>query len=407
MSIHPSRPALRAVAWAATAALASALAAFVATPAVAAPPDAAPGRPLTVMTRNLYLGGDINRPLVATAGKTGAAALVAFGNSNDELRAVVDQTSFPVRSKLLAAEIASQRPDVVGLQEVALWRSGPLELGAIGTANASNPDYDFLATFTSDLAATGAQYRVANVQQESDVEGPAFRGSPFNGTMTNARDVRLTMRDAMLVRVDPGLTVQASGGGQYVTRLSVSVGGVPFVFIRGYNWADVRSGSTVVRVVNTHLESASSDIALGQAHELLAGPAAPSNKPTVVVCDCNSDPLDHSVKRTDPLGTPHSGPYDFVVATGFTDEWLRWRPGSCPVDARDDGCTSGLSEGVTDATAAGFDHRIDMVFARTAGGGSAVDRGTVTGNEVRDRDAATGLWPSDHAGVVLRLRGLH
>ena len=30
----------------------------------------------------------------------------------------------------------------------------------------------------------------------------------------------------------------------------------------------------------------------------------------------------------------------------------------------------------------------------------------VTGNEVADRDPATGLWPSDHAGVVLRLRGL-
>ena len=59
-----------------------------------------------------------------------------------------------------------------------------------------------------------------------------------------------------------------------------------------------------------------------------------------------------------------------------------------------------------DATAAGFDHRIDLVLARTAAGGAAVDRGTVTGNDVADRDPATGLWPSDHAGVVLRLRGL-
>ena len=400
MSIHLSRPTRRAVATAAAAALASAVAAVVATPAVAAPPAAPPGKPLTVMTRNIYLGGDINRPLRATAGTTGAAALVAFGNSNDELRAVVDQTSFPVRSRLLAAEIASQRPDVVGLQEVALWRSGPLELGAIGTANASTVDYDFLTTLTSDLAATGAQYRVVNVQQESDVEGPAFKGNPFAGTMTDPRDIRLTMRDAMLVRVDSGLTVQASGGAQYATRLSVNVGGVPFVFIRGYNWADLRSGSTVVRVVNTHLESASSDIALGQAHELLAGPAAPSGKPTIVVCDCNSDPLDHSVKSTDPMGTPHSGPHDYIVASGFTDEWLTWRPAA-------DGWTSGLSEGIQDATAAGFDHRIDMVFARGSRGTTVTaDRGTIVGNQVSDRDPSTGLWPSDHAGVVLRLRSL-
>ena len=47
-----------------------------------------------------------------------------------------------------------------------------------------------------------------------------------------------------------------------------------------------------------------------------------------------------------------------------------------------------------------------MVFARTSVGGAAVDRSTVTGNSVASRDAATGLWPSDHAGVVMRLRGL-
>jgi endonuclease/exonuclease/phosphatase family metal-dependent hydrolase len=396
MSIHLTRPLRLAVAAAATAAT---IAALVAAPATAEPPGAPPGKPLTLMTRNLYLGGDINRPLRDTAGKSGAAALVAFGNSNDALRGVVDATNFPARSKLLAAEIATERPDVVGLQEVALWRSGILELGAIGTANAATVDDDFLATLTADLAAAGAQYRVVNVQQESDVEGPAFRGSPFLGTMTNARDVRLTMRDAMLVRVDPGLTVQSSGGGQYATKLPVNVGGVPFVFIRGYNWADLRVGSQVVRVVNTHLESASSDIALGQAAELLAGPAR-SSHPTVVVCDCNSDPLDHSVKTTDPLGTPHSGPYDLIVSRGFTDEWLTWRPAA-------DGWTSGLSEGIQDATSAGFDHRIDLVMARGTGATTiTADRGTVVGNELSDRDPSTGLWPSDHAGVVLRLRGL-
>ena len=36
----------------------------------------------------------------------------------------------------------------------------------------------------------------------------------------------------------------------------------------------------------------------------------------------------------------------------------------------------------------------------------AVDRGLVTGTDVSTKDPATGLWPSDHGGVVLRLRGL-
>jgi hypothetical protein len=48
-----------------------------------------------------------------------------------------------------------------------------------------------------------------------------------------------------------------------------------------------------------------------------------------------------------------------------------------------------------------------MVFARTAAGDAlAVDRGRVTGTDVSVKDPATGLWPSDHGGVVLRLRGL-
>jgi len=36
----------------------------------------------------------------------------------------------------------------------------------------------------------------------------------------------------------------------------------------------------------------------------------------------------------------------------------------------------------------------------------AVDRGLVTGTDVSTKDPATRLWPSDHGGVVLRLRGL-
>ena len=396
MPIHPSRPLRRrALAGLAVAALAGTAAAAAAAPATAAPP----GKPLTVMTRNLYLGADINRPLRATAGKTGAEALVAFGNANDELRDVVDRTDFRVRSKLLAREIAAAQPDMVGLQEVALWRSGPLQLDAVGVPNATTVDYDYLAILLADLGAAGAQYRVAQVQQESDVEGPAFEGSPFDGTLANGRDVRLTMRDAMLLRVDGSIKLQASGGAQYAARLPVSVGGVPMTFIRGYVWADVRFGSVDVRLVNTHLESASSDIALGQAMELLAGPAATS-RPTVIVCDCNSDPLNHSVKPTDPLGTPHSGPYDFITSHGFADQWLTFRPA-------EQGWSSGLSETADDATAARFDHRIDMVFARgSAGDPVSADKGEVTGNEVSDRDPATGLWPSDHAGVVLRLRSL-
>ena len=380
--------------------VAAALAAVLALGLAAAPAAAAPkpgqGTPITVMTRNIYLGGDITRPLRATAGLTGAAALVAFGNANHALRDVVDQTDFPARSKLLAREIAETEPDLIGLQEVALWRSGPLQLGAIGVANATTVDYDFLAVLLSDLAAIGEPYVAVSVQEESDVEGPSFLGNPFLGTISDASDVRLTMRDVLLKRADDRVKVLASGSGQYAARLPFAVAGVTFNFIRGYNWADVRVGAKTLRVINTHLESQFSFLAMAQAQELLAGAANVTGKPVVIVCDCNSDPLNHTTKPGD--ATPHAAPYEFITGPGgFTDEWLQWAPA-------EQGWTSGFSELVNDPDTSNIDHRIDLVLARGADGQALpADQGRIVGIDPTNR-SATGLWPSDHAGVVLRLR---
>jgi hypothetical protein len=376
-----------------------------AAPLGAAPAEARsdqPGKPVTVMTRNIYLGADIERPIRATAGLTGAAAFVALGNATHVTRSIVDQTNFPRRSQLLAGEIATAKPDLVGLQEVALWRHGPLELpgaGTPGALNATTVDYDFLQILLRDLREEGVPYKAVVVQQESDVEAPAFLGNPFTGTATQGRDVRLTMRDVILLRASSNLRVLDSGSGQYDAKLVLAVAGLPTAFVRGYNWVDVAQGSgRSFRFLNTHLEAFSSDLALAQAAELLAGPAADRSRTAIIACDCNSDPLNNSVKPTDPLGTPHSGPYNFITGlAGFTDLWLTWRPAN-------QGWTSGLNETVDEPAPPSFDHRIDMLFARPAPGEQVrVVMGEVTGDESGDKDPITGLWPSDHAGVVLTL----
>jgi endonuclease/exonuclease/phosphatase family metal-dependent hydrolase len=356
--------------------------------------------PITVMTRNVYLGADIQRPIAATAGLTGPAALLALGHATHQSRAIVDRTNFPRRSELLAAEIAAQKPDLVGLQEVALWRHGPLQLDQLGVPNAETVDYDFLATLLQDLREGGVPYRAVSVQNESDVESPSFLGSPFDGSASDASDVRLTMRDVILMKAAGGhLKAVGSGSGQYDARLTVPVAGLPMSFVRGYTWVDVREGERTLRFVNTHLEAFSSFLALTQAQQLLAGPAADPDRTTIIACDCNSDPLNGTGKPTDP--TPHWAPYRFITgAAGFSDMWLQKQPA-------EPGFTSGLSETVDDATNAKIDHRIDMVFARVADGDRlSVVGGTVTGVAPEDKDPVTGLWPSDHGGVVLRLRGL-
>ncbi len=387
------------------AAAALVMASGVATPAYAGKDDRdrhdKRGSQVTVMSRNVYLGADINRPVTAALtaqaqGKTPQEILVALANATHETREIVDRTNFPVRATLLAREIARTKPDLVGLQEVALWRSGPLELTNVSVPNATTVDYDFLQILLDALAARGQRYVAVNVGDRADVEAPSFTGSPFDQTMGGTvRDVRMTMRDVILMRADAGLNVLDSGGAVFAYNLKVSVAGNPISFDRGYQWVDVRKGREQLRFVNTHLEAFSSDLALAQVSELLA--ATPTDRDVIFVCDCNSDPLNDSIKSVDTV--PHKAPYDLVTgAGGFTDEWLRWAPA-------EDGWTSGLSETVDDATGDGFDHRIDMIFARSAeGAGYAVDKGRVTGTSIRDRDRTTGLWPSDHGGVVLRLR---
>jgi hypothetical protein len=358
------------------------------------------GKPVTVMTRNIYLGADINRPVEAAlaaqaAGKSPQEIVAALAMATHVSRSIVDQTDFPTRSKLLADEIVRTKPHLVGLQEVALWRSGPLELGQVGVTNAMTVDYDFLQILLADLAAAGVRYEAVVTGLRADVESPSF-SDPL--TLANARDVRLTMRDVILRRAGGSVKVSDTHDQVFTNNLPVVIAGVTMNFSRGYQWADVRVGATDFRFVNTHLEAFSSDLALAQAMQMV-GEATASDRTTVLVCDCNSDPLLDTVKPDDTV--PHKAPYDFITGPGgYTDQWLRWAPA-------EEGWTSGLSELVNDPTDAGFDHRIDMVFVHTVDGHEvAVDRGEVTGDELADRDADTGLWPSDHAGVVLRLRGI-
>jgi hypothetical protein len=360
------------------------------------------GRPVKVMTRNLYLGANLNGPVrAALSAPTPGAALVAFGNANAKLWQTVVATNFPARAKLLAAEIDERRPHLIGLQEVAMWRSGPVELpnpnGSLGNfalPNATQVDYDFLAGLLTELRAVGQRYEVVATTIEADVEGPAFLGAPGLPGYTPLDDHRLTMRDVILRRSKGDIDVFGSGTGNYsnAATFSVTLGGRQFKFTRGYNWADVQVKKRAFRFINTHLESELSGYALAQAFELMSGPAQ-TDQPVVLACDCNSDPLNHTIKPGDTV--PHAAPYELITGPfHFTDEWLL-------VHTAAQGWTSGLSETVDDDDLSDIDHRIDMVFGRRPDGSAIpADRGWITGDSAR---TPQGLWASDHMGVVMRL----
>jgi hypothetical protein len=110
--------------------------------------DDAGGRPgktnVTVMTRNLYLGADLGPAITAPN-------LPQFLAATSAIWTHVQQVSFPERARVLADEIAHAKPDLVGLQEAAMWRTGPIG----DPAPATTVVYDYLALLLAELRGAG------------------------------------------------------------------------------------------------------------------------------------------------------------------------------------------------------------------------------------------------------------
>src|SRR5262245_2157570 len=139
-----------------------ALTALVTAPgADAKPKKKAKSVPVKVMTRNIFLGADLGPALNATSAQ-------GFIAANGAILREVDQTNFPLRAQGLAAEIASKKPDLIGLQEVAHWRTGntPGEphqssMDAQSEFTATETKYDFLTLLDQQLDARGLDYEAA------------------------------------------------------------------------------------------------------------------------------------------------------------------------------------------------------------------------------------------------------
>jgi endonuclease/exonuclease/phosphatase family metal-dependent hydrolase len=339
--------------------------------AAAVPASSSAAVGLKVMTRNIYLGGNIFHPI-------GENDPVAFRRKTGELWAEVQKTDFVgTRAALLAREVKRTNPDLIGLQEVALWRRGPDGVTDGSATPATQVVYDFLKTYKRALKSAGLRYTTAVVQQEADIEAPIDQGY----------DVRLTMRDVILVRKRPDLRITGRSKGNYKADIGVPTPSGTLTSRRGWTAVDARLRGRRFRFVNTHLEAAAAAPRNAQAAELVArgGPVRVKRRPVIVVGDMNSD----------PNGTESDADAVNVFKKfGLVDLWPRVVPGnpgfSCCLDTSD----------LSDTSAAGFDHRIDLIFSKPALRGSG---GTVVGKRLSDR-ASNGLWPSDHAGVVLNLR---
>jgi endonuclease/exonuclease/phosphatase family metal-dependent hydrolase len=352
--------------------------------ALAAPAAAAAKHEVRVMTRNLYLGADLSPAINATSPND-------FIVKNGQILRDVDTNNFPVRAKGLADEIRSQNPDLVGLQEVALWRTGPLnDLAPINhTFGATDVKYDYLQLLLDELNKGPKRYRVVTVQTEFDFEAPAdYNGIPGDGDFPPLNsdgelNGRLTMRDVILARANGSVQTANVGGGHFQTLYRPTISGLPVTVERGWTQADVRvRGSDWFRLVNTHLEAfGDPTIREAQAKELVApGGPATGDLPVILIGDLNSD--DDTVQGGDRLA------YAALTSAGFGERSTA-DPLSCCLD------TSILTDNF--GSVSDFDHQVDHVLTNSPGV-------TLLSSSVSGRQPVNGYWDSDHAGLFSALR---
>jgi len=331
------------------------------------------GEPLKVLTRNMYLGGNVN--LVFGADFSNPAAVAAAATA---VWGQVQATDFAERAKALADEIDEARPHVVAIQEIPeyLVLDGafqPIDL------------QDHLGILQAELQ--GLPYTLASFQTNTTAIMPVF-------LPTGLHYVRYTDRIAVLVRNDLEVTDVVKGtyqASQEINpqltvkrgwiRVSADVGGVPYHF------------------VNTHLEiQAFWPTQLSQTQELIESVTAGLEGVTILMGDLNSN------AEAGPGAPSWTPTYETLIAAGFQDAWALDHPGvphdgltCCQADELDNEVTS-LSQ------------RIDFILIRATEYQGSDNRipGSIhvkmVGEEQTDRTDPSGLWPSDHAGLLGSLK---
>lgn len=309
-------------------------------------------RPVTVMTRNLYLGADLGP--IFSALQTGSPPL-------DEAVAMVYgqamASQIPLRAQAIAGEIAAAQPHLVGLQEAVVWD------GPAGT-------FDFPQLILAALDEAGQHYELVVAATGFQTQFP-----------TPSEPIVLTVQDVILARTDlqvSQLKLSNAQTGQYQARLAFPPPPSPPLIEIPRQWAsvDVKSRGKEFRFISTHLESVGGPMTYRyyQAAELLAGPAN-TELPVIVLGDLNAEPE-----------TANDSAW-LLINNGFEDTWTAAYPGQPGYTC----CYQ--SDLIDDGTA--LMKQIDLI----------VFRGDfhVISAEVVDSKTLTGLWSSDHAGLVATL----
>ncbi len=334
--------------------LSFALACSIAVVSAAAATASGAPRPVSVMTMNMFQGSELEAVLGAT---TPTEFVLGVTATYAELNA-----SRPAeRAARMADEIAAASPDLVGLQEAALWRIGSTPYP---TGNA----YDLVQLLLDNLSAHGTPYALVSIVNNLDATGP----------MVDGRWLRFTDRVAVIARASlvSDITNPQSANYKAAAVVPNPVTG-PVRVLDGWAAVDAKVRGQQVRFVTTHLSPLSATIQGAEAAELVAGPGATS-LPLIVTGDFNTD--------ANGIGPDTTPTYGNMLASGFTDAWVAVHP-------RNPGLTCCHLGG------AAYSERLDLVLLR----GAVRPRAASLTGDTTAYLTASGLWPSDHAALIARL----
>ncbi len=323
---------------------------------------------LVVMTYNVYVGADM-LPLL------GITNLLEVPGAVASLYDTVIASDFPGRAAAIASTIKAHQPHLIGLQEISLIRTQTPGDRLTGGEPAEEVVFDFLEILMNAFQAEGLNYQVAAKVENFDVEMPMSA----TGSFTEYEDVRLTDYDVILARDD--VVVSRPTQLNYTAMLSLEE---LFISVaRGYVAVDAMVAGITYRVVNTHLEaleesSVMATVRIAQTEELVAS-LRDETLPIILLGDFNTV-------------APDGAAYKILLEAGYIDLWQ--------MDSEGTGntcCQAPLLQNETSELYA----RIDQIFVRNLELPASVMTYTI-GDQPSGR-LASGLWPSDHAGVVAHL----
>ena len=332
------------------------------TPSILPETDTPASEPLSVMTYNVYLGSS-TEPVLAVENLLQVPTEVTNVYNN------FIASDFPGRATAIAKSIKTHRPHLIGLQEMSLIRRQiPGDRISGGRVPAEEVVMDFRIVLINALKAEGLDYRIAAEVENIDVEMPMF-------SETGIIDVRLTDYDVILARSDVRTSDPETENFTSVLRIDM----LGLEVKRGYAAVNAIVDGVRYRFVNTHLESFNQDVRVAQTHELIER-LSEENLPIVLLGDFNTD-------------APDGAAYQILIQAAYVDTWQ--------TDVAGAGNTCCQQKDLRNEVS-GHIKRIDQIFVCNSESEVSVLETQTVGDQSSDR-LASGLWPSDHAGVVATL----